>query len=122
MQCKPVPCICRNGGVDSPAEISSTKARSQEEDLAVYDTSQIKDTDVKYQVEGGFIYFDKEKGEITGCDKEVTSGVIPAEIYGVKVTAIGSGAFMSCSELTSITGLAYIASGIAKIGLLLKLL
>lgn len=48
---------------------------------------------VRYAVEGGNIYFDTTTGTITGCDNSVTSAVIPEQIQGVKVTAIGNYAF-----------------------------
>ncbi|MGM9553855.1 MAG: leucine-rich repeat protein [Faecousia sp.] len=60
-------------------------------------------TDIAYPVEGGNIYFDKERGAITDCDNTVTSADIPAEIDGVEVTRIGSFAFQFCSNLTSVT-------------------
>lgn len=61
------------------------------------------DTDVAYAVEGGYIYFNKETGEITDCDTSVTSANIPAEIDGVAVTGIGYCAFYYCTSLTSVT-------------------
>ncbi len=60
-------------------------------------------TDVTYAVEGGNIYFDPNTGTITDCDSSVTAAVIPSEIDGIKVTAIGSWAFEVCSGLSSIT-------------------
>lgn len=49
------------------------------------------------------ISFDAATGTITGCDKTVTQLIIPAEIGGVPVTAIGDRAFANCESLTSIT-------------------
>ncbi len=72
----------------------------------------VKDSDVTYTVPGGYIYFDKSSGTITGADEGVTSAVIPASIDGVPVTAIGDNAFRSCYSLTSVTipaGVTYIA-------------
>ena len=69
-------------------------------------------TDTKYEVEGGYIYFDESTGTITDCDESVTSAVIPSEINGVKVTSIGEYAFSDCSNLTSIT----IPEGVTHIG------
>ncbi|MGM9552707.1 MAG: leucine-rich repeat protein, partial [Faecousia sp.] len=53
------------------------------------------ETDVAYPVDGGNIYFDKLTGTVTGCDASVTSAVIPEQIEGVTVTALGMGAFGS---------------------------
>ena len=50
---------------------------------------------LSYEVEGGKIYFNANTGTITGADLSVTQVDIPAEIYGVPVTAIGSKAFSS---------------------------
>ena len=63
----------------------------------------VQDSDVKYAVPGGYIYFDKSSGTITGADEGVTSAVIPASIDGVPVTAIGDNVFNSCDSLTSVT-------------------
>ena len=41
--------------------------------------------------------------EISGCDKEATEVVIPAEIKGLPVTSIGVSVFYGCSGLTSVT-------------------
>ncbi|MCM1313916.1 MAG: leucine-rich repeat protein [Prevotella sp.] len=50
------------------------------------------------------IYKLSENGtiEITGCDKSVTSVVIPNVIEGIKVTGIGYYAFSACKNLTEI--------------------
>ncbi|MGN1306138.1 MAG: leucine-rich repeat protein [Faecousia sp.] len=53
------------------------------------------ETDVAYPVDGGNIYFDKLTGTVTGCDDSVTAAVIPEQIEGVTVTALGMGAFGS---------------------------
>ena len=53
------------------------------------------ETDVAYPVDGGNIYFDKMTGTVTGCDDSVTVAVIPEQIEGVTVTALGIGAFGS---------------------------
>ena len=55
-----------------------------------------------YPVNGGNLYFDPDTGTITGCDRTITSAVIPAEIGGTAVTAIGEGAFLRCTALTSV--------------------
>ena len=68
--------------------------------------------DLTYAVTGGSIYFDANTGTITGCDSTVTRADIPSEIYGVPVTAIGIGAFDSCSSLTAVT----IPSTVTSIG------
>ena len=63
--------------------------------------------------DGGEFTFDAETGTITGyTDKSVTELVIPAEIDGVAVTAIGDGAFYSFESLTSVT----IPNGVTEIG------
>lgn len=49
--------------------------------------------DLAYEVPGGKLYFDAQTGTITSSDKTVTEADIPAEIYGVPVTAIGGYAF-----------------------------
>ena len=41
--------------------------------------------------------------EITGCDMNVASVEIPAEIDGKRVTSIGDNAFRDCTSLTEIT-------------------
>ena len=57
--------------------------------------------------------FDAETGTITGCDKSAEGElVIPAEIDGVKVTAIGADAFFYCGGLTGVT----IPDGVTTIG------
>ncbi len=40
--------------------------------------------------------------EISGCDESATEVVIPSEIESVPVTSIGYGAFLGCSNLSSI--------------------
>ena len=59
--------------------------------------------EVKYAVEGGYIYFDPSTGVITDCDESVTKANIPSKINGVSVTNIGDFAFYKCSSLKSIT-------------------
>ncbi len=61
------------------------------------------EADIAYAVENGNIYFDKASGTVTACDQSVTEAVIPSEIDGVAVTAIGKSAFDHCSKLTSVT-------------------
>ena len=51
------------------------------------------ETEVAYPVEGGNIYFDPATGTVTDVDATVTEAVIPEQIEGVTVTAIGVGAF-----------------------------
>ncbi len=52
------------------------------------------DTDFKYEVEGGYIYFDEATGTITDCDFDVKKVVIPEMINGVAVTCIGRESFL----------------------------
>lgn len=66
------------------------------------DTRNVDDTDIKYPVQGGYLYFDEKTGRITGCDTTVTEAVIPDKINGVEVTSIGERAFHGCDLLTSI--------------------
>ena len=65
-----------------------------------------------YPVEGGNLYFDPDTGTIIDCDPEVTSALIPAQIDGVAVTAIGDGAFTYCFDLTYVS----IPEGVTSIG------
>ena len=58
---------------------------------------------LSYEVEGGKIYFNANTGTITGADLSVTRVDIPAEIYGVPVTAIGDYAFNQRSDLARVT-------------------
>lgn len=48
---------------------------------------------------GGNIYYNPDTGEITSCDKEVISAVIPSSINGVRITSIGGRAFYKCENL-----------------------
>ncbi len=59
--------------------------------------------DLAYEVPGGKLYFNAQTGTITKADKTVTEADIPAEIYGVPVTAIGGYAFTQKYELTRVT-------------------
>lgn len=59
--------------------------------------------DLAYEIPGGKLYFDAQTGTITSSDKTVTEADIPAEIYGVPVTAIGEYAFAQRYELTRVT-------------------
>ena len=59
--------------------------------------------DVSYPVTGGNLTFDLTTGTITGCGKDVTEAVIPAQIYDVPVTTIGDSAFFGCKNLTNVT-------------------
>ena len=67
-------------------------------DVTVYAYSE---TDIAYPVAGGNIYFDRDTGTITDCDKSVTAADIPSEIDGVTVTKIGDEAFKQCYSLKS---------------------
>ncbi|MBQ4248551.1 MAG: leucine-rich repeat domain-containing protein, partial [Clostridia bacterium] len=59
--------------------------------------------DTAYAVTGGNIYFDKLTGAIVDADEDITAAVIPGEIDGTAVTAIGDGAFNGCGNLQSVT-------------------
>ena len=61
------------------------------------------DTDMAYPVEGGNLYYDRNRGIITACDESVTKADIPAQIDGVAITKIDNSAFANCSKLTSVT-------------------
>lgn len=54
-------------------------------------------------ITGGAIYFDPSTKTITKCESTVTIAVIPSEIDGEPVTAIGDNAFRGCDALTSVT-------------------
>lgn len=65
-----------------------------------------------YEVEGGNLYFDPHSGTIVDCDHTVTAAVIPPEIDGIAVTAIGDFAFDYCDKL----GQLVIPNGVSSIG------
>ena len=69
------------------------------------------ETDVLYPVDGGNLLFDKETGTITHYNGNPVSVVIPEEIEGVRVVALGEVAFDFCSSLVSVT----IPSSVTKI-------
>ncbi|MBR5178451.1 MAG: leucine-rich repeat domain-containing protein [Lachnospiraceae bacterium] len=58
---------------------------------------------VSYQVKGGYIYFDKSLGMITGADKSITLAKIPKKISNVVVKVIGDEAFKNCTKLKKVT-------------------
>ena len=92
--------VTRRSEAKVPAESGEADARTSTLKTAARAASS---TDFKYEVEGGFIYFDESSGAITGCDENVTKAVIPSEINGASVTSIGERAFYNCTSLTSIT-------------------
>lgn len=67
------------------------------------ENAQANSTDFKYEVEGGYIYFDENTGTITDCDDSVISANIPSTINDAPVTAIGFSSFLRCESLESIT-------------------
>lgn len=68
--------------------------------------------DTLYAANGGNLHFDQANGTIMDCDETVTKVVIPAEIKGVTVSAIGDEAFSDCKKLTSVK----IPDGVTAIG------
>ena len=54
-------------------------------------------------VPGGYLYLNKNTGEIYACDSTVTEVDIPEEIEGIRITAIGSGAFKNCTALVRVS-------------------
>ena len=58
---------------------------------------------VAYPVENGCIYFDRDTGTVTYCDRTVTAADIPETIEGVTVRAIGEDAFLFCGSLRRVT-------------------
>ena len=69
----------------------------------IHSAQAASETEIPYAVEGGNIYFDPTTGTITSADFEITAAVIPAQIEGVDVVAIGEYAFDGISSLTSLT-------------------
>ncbi|MBQ4565622.1 MAG: leucine-rich repeat protein [Oscillospiraceae bacterium] len=65
-----------------------------------------------YPVEGGNLYFDPTNGTVVDCDHAVTAAVIPAEIQGIPVRAIGDLAFDYCEKLHTVT----FPDGLERIG------
>ena len=80
--------------------------------VAYASTNYVEDSDTKYPVKGGNLYFDEETGTITGSDYNVTEAVIPDKINGIEVTGIGDHAFQDCASLTNIN----IPEGVMSIG------
>lgn len=70
--------------------------------LALSSFASASTSQVTYDVEGGRIFFDTATGTVTGYDPGVKSAVIPAQINGVTVTAIGENAFWYCRSLTEV--------------------
>ncbi|WP_269477841.1 leucine-rich repeat domain-containing protein [Hominibacterium faecale] len=66
-------------------------------------TENVQATDVKYKAEGGYLYFNKETGTVSGADETVIKASIPEEIAGHKVTTIGAGCFNGCLSLKTIS-------------------
>lgn len=68
------------------------------------DVTEIKDYPSADPAKLEYLTFDAETGTITGCDTVVSGElVIPAEINGATVTAIGNNAFYQCGNLTDVT-------------------
>lgn len=69
-----------------------------------YEMSDPGDTNIiKFQVEGGYIYFNKETRTIIDCDKTVVSALIPRQIDSRDVWAIGDRAFEDCILLSGVS-------------------
>ena len=75
-------------------------------------SAAVSASDTAYAVEGGNIYFNTSKGNITGADADITAAAIPAEIDGVAVTTIDARAFENCTKLTQVT----IPDGVTTLG------
>ncbi len=61
------------------------------------------DADIcRYPIEGGFLYFDRNSGTILYCSQTATSVIIPPEIDGIAVVAIGDNAFHECELLAEL--------------------
>ena len=58
---------------------------------------------VIYPVEGGNIYINLKEGLVVSADTTITGANIPSKLYGYDITTINSGAFESCSVLSTIT-------------------
>ena len=56
-----------------------------------------------YPVENGNIYFNKTKNTIVKADQTITSAIIPSNIEGIPVKAIGNEAFRDCFKLKTIS-------------------
>ena len=100
--------VTRRSEAKVPAESGEADARASTPKTAARAAS----SDIKYEVEGGYIYFNKSTGAITDCDKTVTKAVIPSQINGVSVTSIGYEAFAYCNSLMSVE----IPNGVTSIG------
>ena len=74
--------------------------------------ASVRAEDTLYAANGGNLHFDKANGTIMDCDESVIRVVIPAEIKGVAVTAIGDEAFANCKLLTGVK----IPEGVMSIG------
>ena len=89
-------------GVNAAAE-SETEIRSLENRTSSGENDDV--TEIEYKdsnIIGGSIYFNTEYREIVGCDDTVTEIVIPSEINGIEVEAIGYEAFKNKTALTKV--------------------
>ena len=89
---------------DESEEQAATESGANADTASMLKTAaySASSSDIKYEVEGGYIYFNKSTGAITDCDSAVTKAVIPSEINGASVTSIGDYAFSGCKSLVSI--------------------
>ena len=105
-------CIAFTPGLDSYSGLYEVaisgltyqgKATVLQYQVDFFSAEQTAGGNVAYSVDGGNIYFDRDTGTVVAADPWVWNAVIPAEIGGVPVTAIGQGAFEECDRLLSIT-------------------
>ena len=92
--------VCLLGmGMQMPSGVISIAAKA--EDAAVTPVEAVSAADVF----SGFQYSEETDGTLTIIKCSNMSGdiVIPAQVGGITVAAIGSGAFENCTEITSVT-------------------
>ncbi|MDE6834962.1 MAG: leucine-rich repeat domain-containing protein, partial [Ruminococcus sp.] len=83
-----------NSVITANADDLDIESDSSTSDVSPYNLNVITD-DLTYMVYDDYV-------KITGCNKDATEVVIPAEINGLPVTSIGDAAFRYCAGLISI--------------------